>query len=309
MNPAAALERIAKQHARAAISALGRLRRHGLGSLMTAGAIGVALALPAAFLVAMDNLESVMGDWQGAPRASAFLAMDTDARQHEATAERIAGLTGIGNVRLITPEAGLAAYRAHNDMDDALELLEDNPLPAVVEATLDTAPGAVAIDRLVRRLEGLPRVERVRVDREWIQRLAALLALGHRITALVAVLLGMTVVLVLFNTIRLDIENNRREIEITQLIGGTNGFIRRPFLYTGLWYGLGGGLIAGLILAAAMAFIAPAAGGLAARYGSDFAVSGAGFTGTLTLIGTGGLLGLGGAWLAVGRQLAAIEPG
>lgn len=308
MNPAAALKRIAKQHARAAISALGRLRRHWLGSLMTAGAIGVALALPAAFLVAMDNLESVMGDWQGAPRASAFLSMDTDARQHQATAERITGLAGIEDVRLITPEAGLEAYRSRHDMDDALELLDDNPLPAVVVAMLDTAPETAAIDTLVRRLEALPQVERVRVDRAWIQRLAALIALGHRITALVAFLLGATVILVLFNTIRLDIENNRREIEITQLIGGTNGFIRRPFLYTGLWYGLGGGLIAGLILAGAMAFIAPAADGLAARYGSDFAVTGAGFTGTLTLIGAGGLLGLGGAWLAVGRQLAAIEP-
>ena len=308
MTPVAAARRWSEQHARAAIGSLGRLRLTPAGSLMTAAAIGIALALPAAFLVAMDNLESVMEGWGGSPRASVFLDSPIEAREQTETAERIHRLEGIEAVRLITPDEALAEYRDSSGMDAALTLLEDNPLPAVVVAELAAGGRSADIDRLVTRIRELPSVDSLRLDREWLQRLDAIIELGNRATALVALLLGLTVVLVLFNTIRLDIENNRREIEITKLIGGTDGFIRRPFLYTGLWYGLAGGLMASAILAGVVMFLAAPVERLATLYGSGFRPAGAGLTGTLTLIGGGGLLGLTGAWLAVGRHLSAIEP-
>lgn len=308
MRPLAAIKRWAQQHARAAISSLGRLRLKPAGSLMTGAAIGIALALPAAFLVAMDNLESVMDGWGGSPRASIFLDAPTDAQQQTNTAEQLHQLEGIASVRLITPEEALAEYRDSSGLSDALTLLEDNPLPAVVVAELEAGGRRADIDQLVRQIRDIASVDTLRLDREWLQRLSAIIELGNRTTALVALLLGLTVVLVLFNTIRLDIENNRREIEITKLIGGTNGFIRRPFLYTGLWYGLAGGFMASVILAAVVMFLASPVDRLATLYGSGFRPTGAGLTGTLTLIGGGGLLGLTGAWLAVGRHLTAIEP-
>ncbi|WP_235012733.1 MULTISPECIES: permease-like cell division protein FtsX [Spiribacter] len=300
--------RWAKLHAHAAISSLGRLRRQWLGSVMTAAAIGIALALPAAFVVAMDNLESAMDGWQGAPRASVFLDTETAADQYAAIATRIDGLDGIRGVRLITPDEALTEYRQSSGVSDPLAMLDANPLPAVVVAELAARLGPESVDRLVDRLRALPAVADLRVDRDWMARLAAIIDLGNRITALVALLLGLTVILVLFNTLRLDIENHRREIEITRLIGGTNAFIRRPFLYTGVWYGMAGGLIAGLLLAIAVTSVADPVQRLASLYGSGFRPSGPGLTGTLTLVGAGALLGLSGAWLAVGRHLSAIEP-
>lgn len=300
--------RWAKLHAHAAISSLGRLRRQWLGSVMTAAAIGIALVLPAAFMVAMDNLESAMDGWQGAPRASVFLDTGTAADRYAAIATRIDGLDGIRGVRLITPDEALAEYRQSSGVSDPLAMLDANPLPAVVVAELAAGLGPESVDRLADRLRALPAVADLRLDREWMARLAAIIDLGNRITALVALLLGLTVILVLFNTLRLDIENHRREIEITRLIGGTNAFIRRPFLYTGVWYGMAGGLIAGLLLAIAVLAVADPVQRLASLYGSGFRPSGPGLTGTLALIGAGALLGLSGAWLAVGRHLSAIEP-
>ncbi|MEX0386917.1 permease-like cell division protein FtsX [Spiribacter onubensis] len=296
------------QHARAAISALGQLRRKPGGSLMTTAAIGIALALPAAFLLIMDNIESAMSGWDGTPRASVFLALDTPPDRQAATAERIAALDGIREVTLITPAEALAEFQATAGMDETLALLDANPLPAVVEARLAGRLEAADTERLMDRLQALPHVEEIRLDQTWMQRLDALLELGNRTIAIIALLLGLTVILVIGNTIRLDIENRRSEIEITKLIGGTDAFVRRPFLYTGVWYGLAGGVVSGVILVVGILAVSAPATRLAALYQSAFQPAGPGVSGILTLLVTGLLLGLLGAWLAVGRHLVTIEP-
>jgi len=308
MSISALAKRWAKLHAHAAISSLGRLRRRWPGSVMTAAAIGIALALPAAFVVAMDNLDTALSGWGGAPQASVFLETTTDPGQYSAIAASIGDSDAVRAVRLITPEQALAEYRRSGGVSEPLALLDRNPLPAVVVAKLSPGLGSAAVERLAAQLRDRPAVAELRIDRDWMARLAAIIELGNRATAVVALLLGLTVVLVLFNTLRLDIENHRREIEITRLIGGTHAFIRRPFLYTGLWHGLAGGLIAGILLSVAVALIAEPAQRLATLYGSGFQPVGAGLAGTLSLITTGGLLGVGGAWLAVARHLVAIEP-
>jgi cell division transport system permease protein len=308
MSISALAKRWAKLHAHAAISSLGRLRRRWPGSVMTAAAIGIALALPAAFVVAMDNLDTALSGWGGAPQASVFLETTTDPGQYSAIAAGIGDSDAVRDVRLITPEQALAEYRRSGGVSEPLALLDRNPLPAVVVAELSPGLGSAAVERLAAQLRDRPAVAELRIDRDWMARLAAIIELGNRATAVVALLLGLTVVLVLFNTLRLDIENHRREIEITRLIGGTHAFIRRPFLYTGLWHGLAGGLIAGILLSVAVALIAEPAQRLATLYGSGFQPAGAGLAGTLSLIATGGLLGVGGAWLAVARHLVAIEP-
>lgn len=308
MSPKAALRAWSGQHARAAIGALGRLRHSPAGSLMTAAAMGIALALPAGFLLVMDNIESAMRGWDGAPRASVFLALDTPTEGQVATAERIGALNGVEAVTLITPAQALAEFQAAAGMDETLALLEDNPLPAVVEARLADRLGPADTERLIARLQALAQVDEIRLDRTWMQRLDALIDVGNRAIAIIALLLGLTVVLVVGNTIRLDIENRRGEIEIAKLIGGTDGFVRRPFLYTGVWYGLAGGIIAGAILIIGLVMVSAPARRLAMLYQSGFQPVGPGLSGTLTLLAAGVLLGLLGAWLAVGRYLAAIEP-
>jgi len=297
-----------EQHARALIGALGRLREERAANLMTTAVIGIALALPAAFLLLLDNLELVTGDWEGRTRASLFLERDLDAELQSDVAHQVRAVEGVTRVQLIPPDAALAEFRTHSGMREALELLEENPLPPVlvVEPAAGLAPDAV--EALMERLAGLPAVADIRLDREWLRRLHALMALAERAVWVITGLLGLTVVLVVGNTIRLDIENRREEIVITKLIGGTDAFVRRPFLYAGLWYGIGGGLLACLLVEGGRWLLAGPAMQLARLYGSGFELRGLGLSGAATLLACGAALGLLGSWVAVGRHLSAIEP-
>ena len=297
-----------EQHARAAISTLGGLRLRLASSLMTTAVIGIALALPAGFLLLVDNLEAATANQNGTPQASAFLQADLDIDQQRDIADQIQALAGVTEVRYITPEAALTEFQRRSGMQETLALLEDNPLPPVVVAQLESGLSGVDADALVRALEAIAAVEEVRLDRVWLERLDALMQLANRGSGLIALLLGLTVILVVGNTIRLDIENRRAEIEITKLIGGTDAFVRRPFLYTGMWYGLIGGSLAALLLIISVFILTGPSSRLAGLYESNFEPMGPGFSGTLTLLGCGMLLGLLGAALAVGRHLAAIEP-
>ncbi len=308
MKALAVLQQWFAQHARSAVTSLGQLGRRPTASLMTTAVIGIALALPAGFLLIMDNLEAATAGWDGNPRASIFLADGLPDNNQRELIARIQNFNEVTATQLITPEAALAEFEQHAGMEETLALLDENPFPAVIVAELDTGLGTLAADQLIARAEGLAGVDQVRVDRVWLQRLTAILQLANRGTLLIGLLLGLTVVLVVGNTIRLDIENRRAEIEITKLIGGTDAFVRRPFLYTGLWYGISGGLLAAIILAIAMGLLAGPAKALTSLYGAGFRVLGLGVGGTLTLLLGGILLGLIGAWVAVGRHLAAIEP-
>lgn len=308
MKALASLQQWLAQNARSAVTSLGQLKRRPTASLMTTAVIGIALALPAGFLLLMDNLEAATTGWEGNPRASIFLADGLPADNQRALLERIQRFDEVTETQLITPDAALAEFEQHAGMQETLALLDENPFPAVIVAELDAALGTLAADQLISRTQDLAGVDQVRIDRVWLQRLTALLQFANRGTLLIGLLLGLTVVLVVGNTIRLDIENRRAEIEITKLIGGTDAFVRRPFLYTGLWYGVSGGLLAAIILAIAMGLLAGPARELTALYGSGFRLLGPGLGGTFTLLLGGTLLGLIGAWVAVGRHLAAIEP-
>jgi cell division transport system permease protein len=205
----------------------------------------------------------------------------------------------------------LAEFRSLAGFEDALSALDGNPLPAVV--VIEPAPGtprsASALESLARTLDDIEGVDRIQVDLEWVERLYALLDLIERGVGLFAVLLAAGVLLIVGNTIRLDILNRRQEIEVTKLIGASDAFIRRPFLYGGLWFGLLGAVAAWLLLALTGMLLAGPTARLASAYGSGFRLSGLGGAESLGLLGAGVALGLLGSWLAVGRHLRAIEPG
>lgn len=295
-------------HARAFVASLGRLSRAPLPSLMTSAVIGVALALPAAFLMALANVDSLAGGWEGGARLSVFLHKDVPAERTRALAEELGREGAVAEARLITPEAALAEFRELSGFEDALDLLGDNPLPAVIVVRpLDRLEPA-AVTALAERLRGLKDVELVQLDREWVQRLRALMALFERGVWIVAAMLALTVMLVVGNTIRLEIENRREEIVIVKLIGGTNAFIRRPFLYEGLWYGVLGGALAVVLVELSRFLLGGPARDLAALYGSGFGIQGLGLNGLALVLLVGALLGLLGAGVAVGRHLAAVEP-
>ncbi|MFP4130194.1 MAG: permease-like cell division protein FtsX, partial [Halorhodospira sp.] len=297
------------RHGQAAARALAWARSAPVHSLLTAAVVGIALALPVVFMLALANAERVAGGWgAGAPRISLFLEQDAGTETLQRRADAIAERPGVAGVEPITPEEALAAFRADSGLDAALELLDENPLPPVLVVTVEPSLSPSEVGRLADRLAGTEAIARMRLDQAWVERLHAILALAERALWSTGALLALAVVLVVGNTIRLTIESRREEVEIVKLIGGSNGLVRRPFLYEGLGYGLlGGGIAWGLTGLGRWSLAGPAER-LAEAYGTAFTLSGLGLGNGLLLLLIGGGLGVLGAWTAVARHLAAIEP-
>lgn len=297
------------RHAQTSLYSLGRLYRTPIASLMTAAVIGIALALPAGLYLLVDNLRDLGQRWDGSASLSLFLQQDLPEGRARQLAERLRGWPEVGEVLFISPEEALAEFRALSGFGDALDALEANPLPAVltVRPALRQAE-AEQIGQLRDRLAALPEVEQAQLDLQWVQRFAAMLAIAQRGILLVGGLLALAVLLIVGNTIRLDIFNRREEIEVSKLIGATNAFIRRPFLYSGLWYGLLGAALAWLLVVLAFWQLRGPVRQLAGLYQSEFALASFDFGTSLGLLLLGILLGLAGSWLAVGRHLSAIQP-
>lgn len=295
-------------HGQVAADSLRRLLAQPVSSVMTWLVIGIALALPASLYVGLVNMQTLGDAWDSSARLSLYLKLDvSDARARELAAEleHDAALIAVAYTDRAT---ALAEFKAISGFGDLLEGLDDNPLPALI--TVEPRPGLSAenLAGLQQRLAGITEVDSVQLDLEWVQRLYALVRLGQRLAVTLAGLLALGVILVIGNTIRLAIESRREEIVVIKLVGGTDAFVRRPFLYTGLWYGLGGGLCAWLVVGLSLWVMSDPVARLAGLYGSDFSLDGLGISATLLLWLAGAALGLAGAWLAVARHLGDIEP-
>lgn len=299
-----------QRHAQVALDSLGRLFGSPLAALMTAAVIGIALALPSGMILLLDNLQRLGGSWEGQASVSVYLRDGVPAQQAQLLAGRIGEWPESGSVKLVTPEQGLAEFGSRTGLTDILAELGENPLPAVLVVTPGTEHTAPeAVDALRGKLAALPEVELAQLDLAWVQRLAAMIDIARRGILVIGGLLGLAVILVIGNTIRLEIQNRRPEIVVSKLIGATNAFVRRPFLYAGLWYGLAGGLLAWLVVQVGFWLLHEPVGRLAGLYASDFVLLTQPLLSGVALLGCGALLGLLGSWLAVGRHLSAIEPG
>lgn len=291
------------------VSSLGRLLRRPLSALMTVGVIAVSLALPAAFYTSLVNLERVSRGWHDAGEATVFMDREAGAGTARSLAADLGDRADVGSVRVKAPAEALSEFRRLSGFGEALDTLETNPLPAVLILRPARPPGdADAARAWVEELEALPGVDFAQFDVTWLMRFNALMELAGRVVAVAGGLFALVVLLVVGNTIRLDIENRREEIEVHKLIGATDRFIRRPFLFTGFWYGTLGGAGAAVAVGAILGLLGGPVSRLAGTYDSDFALEGLGATGSLALCAAGALIGLCGAWLAVGRHLARIEP-
>jgi cell division transport system permease protein len=276
---------------------------------MTCSVIGIALALPVGLHVLLANLQNVSGAWDSGASISLFLKQKVSDRQAVSLARVLRLHQRIEDVELITREAALEEFQQLSGYADALEALDSNPLPAVLIVQPKTEyTTAESAQLLVRELKLLPETEIVQLDLQWVQRLQAITVIAQRAVVVLATLLGMAVLLIVGNTIRLEIQNRHAEIEITKLIGATNAFIRRPFLYTGFWYGLFGGIIALLLVAIAITLLSGPIANLANLYESSFDLAAFDFLTIVSLLLGSSMLGLAGAWLAVARHLSAIEP-
>jgi len=297
------------RHAQVLFYSLGQLARTPFASLTTIAVIAISLALPGGLYVLLDNVQRASSAWDGAAQLSVFLKRDSSERVGQALAQKIRARAEIASVDYISREAALAEFKRLSGFGEALNALNSNPLPAVLAIRPKTTHSdAATLATLKKELQAMNEVEWVQLDLDWIKRLNAIVELARRGVWLLAGLLALAVALIVGNTIRLAVLNRRTEIEVIKLIGGTDAFIRRPFLYSGLIQGLCGALCAWALLAVVLLLLAGPVQDLAGLYGSRFELRGLGFEAGLTLIGVGALLGWLGARLAVGRHLRAIEP-
>lgn len=296
-------------HSTTAIDSLLRLLRTPLQSLMTWLVVAIAVALPAVLYIALTNIQNIGYSWQDSSQISVFLNKQVSDSQAEELRRRWANRADIAQVTYVSPATALEEFKTASGLGDVVDSLDENPLPGVllVQPGLagSTPAGLEALEQVLRQD---PLVTDVRIDMQWVQRLHQFMAVAQRVVMALAGLLALGVILVIGNTIRLAIENRRDEILVVKLVGGTNAYVRRPFLYTGLWYGLGGGLLALILLAIGLGWLAGPVAHLADLYQSSFRLQGLGFIHSLQLVLLAGITGLLGAWIAVGRHLSHIEP-
>ena len=291
------------QHLYSFVSSLGRAVRRPWATLLTVGVMAVAFALPLGLWLALQNVGHFAGDVQQSREIDLFLTPETPVARAQALAETLRARDDVASVELRTPDQGLAEFRQRSGLADSLDLLDGNPLPALLVVVPE---GDEA--RLVAALEALPETDLLQHDAAWRERLTGWMGFGERLTWVLAALFGLGALLVVGNTVRLDIQSRREEIGVLQLLGASDGFIRRPFVYLGAWYGLAAGALAlGLLTLAALALRDPLAA-LARSYGSPFALSGLDPLGAALVVLAATIVGWLGAWLVTDHFLRQTRP-
>jgi cell division transport system permease protein len=297
------------RHAQVLVGSLGRIVHQPFATLMTMGVIAVALALPLFLSLLLQNARIATGGWNEAYDLSVYMDKRASAARVQALVKQLKTRGDVAAVRLITADQALVEFRNDSGFGKALDALSENPLPdtLVVTPTL-TSSTPQGTETLKTTLAAMSDVQAVQIDTEWVKRLRAILELLRRVVLLTGALLGVGIVLVVSNTIRLDILNRRAEIEVMKLVGASDGFTRRPFLYSGIWYGLGGGLLALLLVAIASVVLARPVAQLAFLYGSDFRLQGLKLVSGFGVLMIAAGLSWVGSWLAATRHIRAIEP-
>ena len=296
------------RHASTSLGALGRLARNPFSSLMIVLVIAVTLALPAAINLVVKNARAISGNWDNALDFSVFLKLELSASEANDLARLIEQRADVDTVQFISAADALAEFRVKSGFGAALDQLPDNPLPHTLVVRPSPGNTRASMILLHEELTNLPETELVQVDTEWVQRFHAILDILRQAIAIGASLLGIAIVVIIGNTIRLDIENRREEIEVTKLIGASNAFVRRPFLWTGFWYGLFGGLTALALVYYGLFLLQGPVARLAGLYQGNIIITGLGLTEATALVAIGVFLGLFGSWFTAARHMRRIEP-
>jgi len=308
-KPRSRMAKFVAHHGWVAKTSLQQLLITPLSTLLTAAVIAIALSLPAGLFLLLNDLQSIVVGWQGTAQVSVFLKKSVVDGQAKSLSRSLKSWEEITGVRYVSAAQALEEFQEHSGFGDALSILKENPLPAVfiIEPHQDYL-SPKKLQALVQRLRGLPEVDLVQLDFQWIERLNTIIALGKRGALLLSAMLAVAVLLVIGNTIRLTIFNRRQEILVTKLIGATNQFIRRPFLYTGFWYGVCGAALSILLISLLFWLISGPVQSLAALYNSPFKLTGLTLQDSGLVIITAIGLGLVGSWIAVTRHIQLIEP-
>lgn len=299
----AALRAWGRRHGYSLLSSIGSLVRSPLASLMTVTVLAIALTLPLGLNTALANLEQIHRQFDRLDSISVFLALEVDESGARRIGSRLAAMPEVAAVDPVSPEQGLAQLLGATGLDG--QDIGNVPLPWVLEVLPE--PGS-DLETLAARLDAMESIDQIVIDLEWVRRLEAILDLFGRLVQLLAVLFAASVLFVIANNIRADIEQRREEIEVLALVGATPGYIRRPFLYSGLWMALAGALLAWLLVRAGLWLLAGPVQRLAETYGSRADLIAPSWSLLAAMLGGSALLGIAGAWVAVSRQLRRINP-
>ncbi|HKD53815.1 MAG TPA: permease-like cell division protein FtsX [Steroidobacteraceae bacterium] len=297
------------RHLQALFGSLGRLARAPVATLLTLLVIALALALPTALRLFVTNAQAATGNFANAIDVSVYLKTDVPLAKAQQLAHAAQQRHEVAAVTLIPADQGLQDFRTYSGFGDALTALKENPLPHVLHVRPSVeASSPAALESLRRYFSAWPEVDVVQVDADWVMRFNAILEVLRRLLLIAGALLGVGVLAVIGNTIRLEIQSRRPEIEVTKLVGGSNAFVRRPFLYTGMLYGLGGALLAWGIVTVTVLVLGEPVATLARLYGSRYVLLGPSSEDIGVLLGAGLVLGWVGAWISAARHLRSIEP-
>jgi cell division transport system permease protein len=297
------------RHTQALLGSIGRLVRNPFATTLTLLVIGLALALPMALSLFVTNARAATGDFSNAVDLSVYFKNDVPLVKAQQLAAGARQRAQVAEVTLIPADKALEEFRAYSGFGAALDALKENPLPHVLRVRpRPDASSPPELETLRRYFAAWPEVDVVQIDSEWVMRFNAILEVLRRLLVITAALLGAGVLAVIGNTIRLEILNRRAEIEVTKLVGGSNAFVRRPFLYTGVLYGLGGAVLAWLIVEATVAILGAPVSTLAQLYGSRYSLQGPTGDDICVVLVAGVVLGWLGAWISAARHLRSIEP-
>ncbi len=296
------------RHVSTSIGSLGRLFRQPFASLMIVLVIAVTLAIPASLNLVVKNAQFVSSGWDNALDFSIYLQQDLSESDAAGLAKLIQQRADVESVQLVTASDALTEFKLQSGFGEALDQLAENPLPHTLVVRPSSANTSQSMILLQEELANLPEADLVQVDTEWVQRFHAILDIIKRAIVIGASLLGAAIIVIIGNTIRLDIQNRREEIEVTKLIGASNAFVRRPFLWSGFWYGLFGGLLALALVQYGLFLLEEPAARLAGLYQSGVSILSLDVRESLSILATGVLLGLVGSWFAAARHMRRIEP-
>lgn len=307
--PMGMLQAWLSHHLSSCVDSFQRLLRTPWQSMMTWMVVAIALIFPAALYLGLHNVQSLGGDWQSHSRLSVYAKYEAKPLAIDRLQQELEANVHIASVERITPEAGKQDFQQQSGLGEILASLEVNPLPTVFMVTpVSSHQSPESLAQLQQQLQAKPLIDLVQLDVEWLRRLQAMMGLIESIVIALASLLAIGVLLIIGNTIRLAIDSRRSEIVVVKMVGGTDGFVRRPFLYTGLWYGIGGGVCAALLLLVLGWWLQAPLDMLVALYDSNHSLSWLSFSQAFFLVGGAGVLGWLGAWVAVARHLQQIEP-
>ena len=294
-------------HLQSLVFSLGKIYKAPATTVMTVAVIGITLSLPGGFYLFLKNIDAIAGDFRSSTQISLYLDLKTSEEQARALERDIAGMEHVAATRFISREQSLEEFRRDSGFGKSIDTLSSNPLPH----TIVVEPGAAdtfEVRNLLNQLQAMPEVAIAKLDTEWLERLYTIIDIARRSVAIITILFACAVLLIIGNTIRLDIQNRYQEIIVTKLIGATDAFIRRPFLYGGIWYGLLGGILSWLIVEIGYLAISGPLARLNLLYKSDMSLITFSFQDFIVLIASSTLLGLAGSWIAVARHLNQIEP-